>query len=292
MQYDVTLKIDYDYSQPTDHTRNLLRLLPRDIPGRQMIHDWTLAMTPRPSEQSWFLDFFRNNVCTTVWHEPIDGAQITLTFRAECQSDLPGLLGSSPLDQLPRALAAVTDPGPESPLHFTAPSRRAPILRPITAYARALLTPGLSTLDAVQTIGRAIHADMRYSAEATTVDTPVQDAFAKRAGVCQDFAHIMISALRGVGIPAAYVSGFLRTFPPPGKERLVGVDAMHAWVRAWVGPELGWVEFDPTNNQAAGTDYIVIGYGRDYDDIAPVRGSLRGAGEQDSDQSVDVSVID
>ncbi len=101
----------------------------------------------------------------------------------------------------------------------------------------------------------------------------------------------MISALRGVGIPAGYVSGFLRTFPPPGKEKLVGVDAMHAWVRAWTGPEMGWVEFDPTNDQPAGTDYIVIGYGRDYDDIAPVRGAMRGAGEQDSDQSVDVATV-
>ena len=162
----------------------------------------------------------------------------------------------------------------------------------ITAYTREHLSDDMTTMEAVRAVGESLHADMTYSAEATDVNTPVGTAFEARAGVCQDFSHIMIAGLRGVGIPAAYVSGFLRTYPPPGKEKLVGVDAMHAWVRAWVGPEVGWVEFDPTNNQFAGVDYIVIGYGRDYDDVAPVRGSMRGAGEQDSDQSVDVAVVE
>ncbi len=276
MKYDVTLKIDYSYSQPTSHTRNLLRLLPRDLPGQQQIEDWTLALSPRPSEQTWFTDFFGNSVTSAAWHSPIEEVKITLTFRAECHGDAPRLALSSPLEKLPADLIACRDPGPDSPLHFTAPSRRAPVLRDITAFAHDLLTPNMSTLEAVQTIGHAIHETMTFSTKATHVDTPVQEAFAARAGV---------------GIPAGYVSGFLRTFPPPGKEKLVGVDAMHAWVRAWTGPEMGWVEFDPTNDQPAGTDYIVIGYGRDYDDIAPVRGAMRGAGEQDSDQSVDVATV-
>ncbi|WP_286789655.1 transglutaminase-like domain-containing protein, partial [Thioclava sp. UBA3469] len=108
----------------------------------------------------------------------------------------------------------------------------------------------------------------------------------------QDFSHIMISCLRGVGIPAGYVSGFLRTYPPPGQPRLEGADAMHAWVRAWAGAETGWVEFDPTNNQYAGEDYITVGYGRDYDDVPPLRGAMRGAGGQQSAQAVDVIPLD
>lgn len=292
MKYDVTLKIGYDYSQPTNNTRNLLRLLPRDIPGNQSISDWTLALKPRPSEQTWFKDFYGNNVTSTAWHVPIEEVKITLTFRAERFADAPVLLMSSPLDRLPGDLVAWRNAGSDSPLHYTAPSRRAPLLAEITAFARDQLKPGMSAFQAVETVGRAIYREMTYSSEATHVDTPTQEAFAARAGVCQDFAHIMISALRGIGIPSGYVSGFLRTYPPPGKERLVGVDAMHAWVRAWVGPEIGWIEYDPTNNQSAGADYIVIGYGRDYDDIAPVRGSMRGAGQQESDQSVDVAVVE
>ena len=136
--------------------------------------------------------------------------------------------------------------------------------------------------------GRALNAEMTFDAEATDVDTSPREAFAQRRGVCQDFTHVMIAALRGIGIPAGYASGFLRTFAPPGKPRLEGADAMHAWVQAWVGQDMGWVEFDPTNNQPAGVDYITIGYGRDYSDVAPVRGALRSAGGHESKQAVDV----
>ena len=120
------------------------------------------------------------------------------------------------------------------------------------------------------------------------VDTPLEEAFSLRRGVCQDFTHIQICALRSLGIPAGYVSGFLRTFPPPGQPRLEGADAMHAWVRAWVGKQVGWIEFDPTNDQFAGTDYIIIGHGRDYGDVAPVKGAVRSAGGHRTQQAVDV----
>jgi transglutaminase-like putative cysteine protease len=138
------------------------------------------------------------------------------------------------------------------------------------------------------TLGEALHEELRFDADATTVDTPVEEAFTARHGVCQDFAHIMIGCLREVGIPAAYVSGFLRTEPPPGCERLEGADAMHAWVRAWCGPTLGWVEYDPTNGVTVANDHIVVAHGRDYSDVAPVRGVLRTAGAQQSAQYVDV----
>ena len=120
------------------------------------------------------------------------------------------------------------------------------------------------------------------------METPMIEAFERREGVCQDFTHIMISCLRGIGIPAGYVSGYLRTIPPPGKERLEGADAMHAWVRAWCGNEMGWVEFDPTNNAMTGEDHIVIARARDYFDVAPVKGITRSAGEHTTSQAVDV----
>ena len=124
--------------------------------------------------------------------------------------------------------------------------------------------------------------------EATTVATHASDAFKLKRGVCQDFSHVMIAGLRGLGIPAGYVSGFLRTIPPPGKERLEGADAMHAWVRAWCGREVGWIEFDPTNDMLASNDHITVGYGRDYSDVAPIVGVLRTTGSQTGEQAVDV----
>ncbi|WP_407495262.1 transglutaminase domain-containing protein [Pseudooceanicola sp. MF1-13] len=292
MQYDITLRIDYDYTHPTDRTRNLLRILPRDIPGLQTLGNWTLALTPTPSEKTGFTDFFGNAVTSAMWDYPIEEVKIALSVQVERLSTAPLLSLATPLDRLDRELDASRDVSAQSPLHFTAPSRRAPQIKEIATFARDLMQPGITAAEAVQIIGSAIHDTMTYSEEATTVDTPTAEAFAKRAGVCQDFSHIMITCLRSLGIPAGYVSGFLRTFPPPGKEKLVGVDAMHAWVSAWVGPEIGWIEFDPTNDQAVNSDYITIGYGRDYDDVAPVVGAMRGAGDQTSDQSVDVAVIE
>ena len=158
----------------------------------------------------------------------------------------------------------------------------------MTAYAREQIDPGMTALDAVRAVGLALHRDMRFDPEATTVDTPPAEAFARRHGVCQDFAQVMIACLRGIGIPAGYVSGFLRTNPPPGQPRLEGADAMHAWVRAWCGWETGWVEFDPTNAVFAGTDHILVARGRDYGDVAPVKGVLRIAGAQTTEHAVDV----
>ena len=129
---------------------------------------------------------------------------------------------------------------------------------------------------------------MRFDPDATEVDTPVATAFAGRHGVCQDFSQIMISGLRSLGIPAAYVSGFLRTLPPPGKPRLEGADAMHAWVNLWCGDQLGWVGFDPTNNILADSSHIFTAMGRDYADVAPLDGVFHGGGGQSMDVAVDV----
>ena len=133
-----------------------------------------------------------------------------------------------------------------------------------------------------------INNDFAYDTEATTVATHAYDAFRLKRGVCQDFSHVMIAGMRGLGVPAGYVSGFLRTIPPPGKERLEGADAMHAWVRVWCGREAGWLEFDPTNGMRAGDDHITVGYGRDYSDVAPIVGIVKIAGGQAAEQSVDV----
>ena len=160
-----------------------------------------------------------------------------------------------------------------------------------TAFAKDLINPQMSTLEVVEAISNGLHGAMQFDVDATTVDTSPEEAFARRHGVCQDFSHVMIACLRGVGIPAGYVSGFLRTTPPPGKPRLEGADAMHAWVRAWCGAETGWVEIDPTNALLVGNDHVVIARGRDYSDVAPVKGVLRTAGSQTTEQAVDVIAL-
>lgn len=291
MQYDVKLRIAYKYQSPSDHSRLVLRLLPNDIPASQSVLSRLLTMNPMPDERRERVDFFGNSLTSVVWHQPVDAINIDLTARFDRKPD-PKFLDFSPLvTNLAAEIAAQRSLAPIAPQHFTAASRRAGPQADMTAFARDSIAPGMTTLQAVEAVGRALYSEMRFDATATEVSTPAAEAFAKRHGVCQDFTHIMISCLRGVGIPAGYVSGFLRTDPPPGEPRLEGADAMHAWVRAWVGAERGWVEYDPTNAQFAGADYVTVAHGRDYDDVAPVRGALRGSGGQESSQAVDVIPI-
>ncbi|MEF3046498.1 transglutaminase family protein [Pseudotabrizicola sp. L79] len=288
MRYDIRLTIDYDYAAPSDHARNILRLLPSDGP-RQRVVSRMLTISPLPDDRRDGVDFFGNATSSVGWHQPIKRARFQVQARAERLAEAELDL-SPPLADLGAALAA-TGLGPTSPQHFRAPSPRIPGIEAITAFARAALPPAPTARQAVQAVGQALHGAMTFDATATDVATPPDQAFAARRGVCQDFAQIMIAGLRAIGLPAGYVSGFLRTNPPPGQPRLEGVDAMHAWVSAWCGPDQGWVEYDPTNAQWAGQDYITVAMGRDYGDVAPVRGAIRTAGGHDSRHSVDVLPI-
>jgi transglutaminase-like putative cysteine protease len=174
-----------------------------------------------------------------------------------------------------------------APVHFLGPSPRIAPSDAIAAFARKATARATTTLRAVHLLGRALNRAMAFDAAATTVDTTPDQAFALRRGVCQDIAQVMIAGLRSLGIPAGYVSGFLRTTPPPGQPRLEGADAMHAWVSAWCGAGPGWIEYDPTNAIPAGEGHISVAFGRDYGDACPVQGILRTSGTQTSSQSVD-----
>ena len=289
MRYDIVLTIDYSYAIASDQVRNILRLMPRDGPGQQ-VEAAQLTIDPAPGERRDGWDFFGNAVSAVAWHHPVQKITFSVTARASRAAaplaDLSPLLADLP------GQIAMTDLGPRSPQHFLAPSPRIAPVTEITDFASALVPPGASVRAAVQAVGHALYQAMRYDPEATDVGTTPAQAFAARHGVCQDFAQIMIAGLRALGSPAGYVSGFLRTYPPPGQPRLAGVDAMHAWVAAWAGPTQGWIEFDPTNDQWAGEDYITVAIGRDYADVAPVRGAIRTAGAQESTQAVDVIPLD
>lgn len=286
--YDIRLELHYDYDGGVHGDRHLIRVLPITIPGVQRVIATSLSFDPKPDRQVMFTDFFGNAVNILAYHEGHDHLDIRLSARVSVE-DLVAPLDVSPaLDQLHGEIAAIWSLGKDSPHHFVGPSPRIQLDREITAYARQSVNRTTSVRAAALDYCLSIHRDFAYDKEATEVDTAPSDAFRLKRGVCQDFAHVMIAGLRGVGIPAAYVSGFLRTLPPEGKPRLEGADAMHAWVRVWCGQDAGWLEFDPTNAMLAGPDHITIGHGRDYADISPIVGVLRTAGGQDGTQAVDV----
>ena len=288
MLYDIRLSITYTYAGSAVGGRHLVRVMPLDVPGQQRLIAGLLDFAPRPEERQDGMDFFGNATTSFAFRGAHRSVGFKVQSRVERLGGEPDLRQSVALTALPDALADHTDLGPASPLHFIAASVRVPQSADMTRYARTALRPGMSAAQAVEAIGQALYADMAFDAKATTVETPAAEAFVKRRGVCQDFSHIMITCLRGVGIPAGYVSGYLRTLPPAGKARLEGADAMHAWVRAWCGPELGWLEYDPTNACIPTADHIVAAYGRDYSDVSPIKGSLRISGGQKSVQAVDV----
>jgi transglutaminase-like putative cysteine protease len=288
MLYDLSLHIGYRYEVPASGAHHMLRLLPLSLPERQRLVAGAITVTPEPDEISTFSDFFRHPTSHAILRGPHEKLDIRMQARVMVQAQPIAADFSPLLDRLPQEIAETWSLDAESPHHFLGTSPRLPRDREIAAYVREMLKPSMTVRQIAETLCSRIHKDFKYDAEATTVDTTPAEAFAKKRGVCQDFSHVMIVGLRSLGIPAGYVSGFLRTLPPPGKERLEGADAMHAWVRIWCGKLSGWLELDPTNDIAAGTDHIVVGYGRDYADVAPVIGVLKSYGSHRTAQAVDV----
>lgn len=292
MFYDIGLTITYVYDQPAAAGRNLLRLLPRDLPGQQRVVEARLDVDPPPAERRSYLDFFGNPSVHLVHRNALTEIGFHLEARVERTASSLNLDISPDIPRLTTEIAACRDLQADSPHHYLGTSHRVRATAEMSAYAREAAAGSGTVFEAARAVALALHRDLRFDPEATTVDTPPAEAFTRRHGVCQDFAQVMIACLRGIGIPAGYVSGFLRTIPPEGQPRLEGADAMHAWVRAWCGFQAGWIELDPTNAQVVGAEHIVVAYGRDYADVAPVSGTLRTSGGQTSHQSVDVVALD
>jgi transglutaminase-like putative cysteine protease len=292
MLYDVSLRISYGFGREAASGRQVLRILPPTIPDRQRVIAAALDIRPRASERREGTDFFGNRMVETAHRNIQSEIEFAVTARVQLLASRPGLDLSPPLARLPEVLQRQRGIGPHSPHHFLAPSVRIAPDAAIAAFARDAVRADMTVSGAVAAINAALHRDMRFEAGATDVNTPAGEAFASRRGVCQDFSHIMITALRALGVPAGYVSGLLRTLPPEGQRRLEGADAMHAWVMAWCGEEAGWLEFDPTNGSLVANDHILVARGRDYADVAPVSGVLRTTGVQETRQSVDVTPVD
>jgi transglutaminase-like putative cysteine protease len=289
MLYDVRLELHYDYDGFVHGDRHLVRVAPASAPGKQRVIAASVSFDPEPATETNFVDFFGNLVTTISYTGYHDRLAVRLTARVGVEEEAPPADLSPDLAGLEGELAEVWSLDRNSPHHFIAASPRVELNRAITDYAKQSIRRTASVQAAAMDFCLAIHRDFAYETESTDVDTTPLEAFNLKKGVCQDFVHVMIAGLRGVGIPAAYVSGFLRTIPPKGKPRLEGADAMHAWVRVWCGQHAGWIEFDPTNAMLAGADHITIGHGRDYSDISPIVGVLRTSSRhQETKQSVDV----
>ncbi|MCB1341979.1 MAG: transglutaminase family protein [Pseudooceanicola sp.] len=288
MRYQLSMSIRYAFNPPSGAGRQLLRITPASLPGVQNVLRAAVTVSPDPAERRQFTDFFGLEVVEIALPAGLTKVRFDLDAEVERLPREPGFDQSVPLSALAGEVAAVRGLDAQSPHHFLPPSRRAPMVAEISAFAAQAVAGAGSVREAVRMLGEALHGAMTFDSRATTVDTPIADSFAARHGVCQDFSQIMIAGLRSLGIPAAYVGGFLRTRPPPGKPRLVGADAMHAWVRAWTGGLAGWTEYDPTNSTFVDSDHVVLGYGRDYSDVAPVTGMLRMHGRQASSHSVDI----
>jgi transglutaminase-like putative cysteine protease len=292
MIYDVRQVTTYSYAVPVASASHVLRLVPVDRPGQRVL-SVALEIEPESAERSDTHDFFGNGLTRVALYTRHDELVLRTTARVDVTARVLPSPEATPNWEAVRELAwDSADVSATAPAHFLFPSRRVPMVAEITAYAAESFAPGRPILAAGLDLTRRIYADFTYDAETTDVSTPVTEAFAQKSGVCQDFTEVMIAGLRGLGLAAGYVSGFLRTKPPPGRPRLEGADAMHAWVSLWCGPDLGWVGLDPTNAMLAASDHIVLAIGRDYADAAPVDGIIVVAGDHDVDVEVDVVPVD
>ena len=268
----------YDYDTPVEVAHHSARLRPRDTEIQQA-QGWQLHIDPKPEDpEQQSLDAFGN------WRHSFNHARVhdrltvTSSFQA-CLQAAPhtDLSISPPWEQAARALryrAGVTQP---DAVEFVLPSHFAPADPLLAAFGQDLMAPGRPLLLVAQALMLRIHQRMAFNPRATDVATNARQALAKGQGVCQDFAHLMIGVFRSHGLAARYVSGYLLTQPPPGQPRMVGADASHAWVEVWC-PLHGWVALDPTNNVLPGQDHVTLAWGRDYADVAPLRGVIRGGG--------------
>jgi transglutaminase-like putative cysteine protease len=290
MIYDVRQTTAYAYASTVAYAHHVLRLTPIDRAG-QRVQAAALDIVPAPVKRREGRDFFGNRLTWIDLAEPHDRMVIKVKARIAVETAAAPSPDATPAWEAVRDEAfASNDIGASSPAHFLFASRLVSLDPEIRDYVRESLPAGRPILaGAVDLIGR-IKRDFTYEIGATTVSTTPPMSFALRRGVCQDFAHIMISGLRGLGLPAAYVSGYLRTgnAAAPG---LQGADAMHAWVWVWCGQAAGWLGLDPTNAVRAGDDHVVVAIGRDYSDVAPIDGVVFASGGQRLEVAVSVTPV-
>jgi len=292
MIYAIRHRTHFRYDSPVRFARCNLRLKPVDWDGqrRERFH---LEITPHAEVSTPLPSGYPANTVRVV--VDVTASELVIEGRSRIVVDrpMPQVLPDDPsVSEIAKLARQVRDLSMTAPANYMFPSPMIPIEPEIAAWCAETVRQGDGIVAACLALTKRIHKEFRYKSGVTDTDTAPIDAFGRRIGVCQDFAQIMISGLRGLGLPAAYVSGYLRTLPPPGKPRLVGADATHAWVLVWCGPARGWIGFDPTNGVLMAGDHIVAAVGRDYADVSPIDGIFLGRNGQTIDVSVDVEPLD
>ena len=289
MRYTITHRTLYQYSSGVTLCHNEARLLPKETPW-QLCRPSQIRIRPRPALSDERLDFFGNRVLYFAIQDVHHRLEVTVVTEVRVLDERP-LHETSPSPPWEQACQMLwEDPDPEiiEARLFVLDSPFIATGRTFREYAEPSFPPGRPLLEAVADLNRRIYQDFKYDPHFTTVATPLDEVLRERRGVCQDFAHLGIACLRGLGLAARYVSGYLETLPPPGQPRLIGADASHAWLAVYV-PGIGWAEFDPTNDCMPKTQHVTLAWGRDYGDVAPLTGVMTGGGSHSLKVSVDVA---
>ncbi|AGA91080.1 transglutaminase-like enzyme, predicted cysteine protease [Thioflavicoccus mobilis 8321] len=290
MRLHVSHVTRYQYAEPVSLCHSLARLKPRETASQRCLST-QIRVDPWPAVSRGYADFFGNRVNYFSIQQSHSSLEVTAQSEVEVTApDLPDPTATSPWEEVASALRNVRRVDIIGARLFTLASGQVPPSPDATAFASPSFTPGRPILEAAVDLMGRIHREFDYDPNFTTIATPIDEVLAHRRGVCQDFAHLAIAGLRGHGLAARYVSGYLETLPPPGQPKLVGADASHAWFSVLV-PGLGWIDLDPTNDQMPQEQYITTAVGRDYQDVAPLRGVFYGGGVHELTVAVDVDRV-
>jgi transglutaminase-like putative cysteine protease len=290
MKFEISHRTTYVYRTPVAQSHHLLHLKPRPTPAQAVLHN-SLLIEPAPISQTEIVDVFGNTASVLRIEDEhtvfvVHARSTVVTTPAPS----PVLEASLAWEDVARPAAGTHNAADIDVRQFVCRSRHAAASHDIRAFALQSFPPRQPVLAGAMHLTRRIFEEFAFDARATDVSTPVTHVLEIKRGVCQDFAHLAIAALRSIGLPARYVSGYLMTRPPPGQVKLKGADASHAWLSVW-SPESSWVDFDPTNGLIPIGEHITLAYGRDYDDISPITGVLLGGGEQTMAVAVDVEPV-
>jgi transglutaminase-like putative cysteine protease len=288
VKYTVLHRTTYEYESPVLHGRHVIRQRPRPLPF-QTVASSVLRVDPRPVWSRQATDYFGNLVDYIEVIEPhdrleVDTVSVVSVGRRPVDEGLP--LFRQTWEAARDRIAADTQLFDAREMCLDSPLVKRQ--EALVAFAKEAFEPGRGLLEAVIAFNETMHEEFTYDPHVTDVATPIDVVLKERRGVCQDFAHVAVGALRSLGLAARYVSGYLETLPPPGKPRLVGADASHAWASVLV-PDYGWVSFDPTNGVLPGERHVVAAWGRDYSDVSPLRGVVLGGGRHTLAVGVDVA---